>query len=89
MPWNSLEFYQQWYNVREDEYELYHHVWEQANLNNVAREPQWRGKVIVVPHAELTGPQGAFVRHVWAGLPEGEHGRVVVEALEEALGFLQ
>ncbi|GJP38266.1 hypothetical protein CLOM_g13118 [Closterium sp. NIES-68] len=84
---DSFKFFKEWYNVTEDEYHRYNHVWEQSNLNRVAREERWRGKVVVVPYRELTGPEGEMVRHVWGSLPKEAHERVVYEALEEALGL--
>ncbi|CAI5457800.1 unnamed protein product [Closterium sp. Yama58-4] len=77
----SFEFFQRWYNVPKDDYHLFNHVWEQERMNQVARWPHWRRRVLIVPHQELTGPPGAMVRHMW--------DRVVYEALEEALGNLQ
>ncbi|CAI5956527.1 unnamed protein product [Closterium sp. NIES-65] len=84
-----LQFLQQWYGEYSGDYHLYGHVWEQDRLNKVVRWPQWRGRVIVVPHQELTGPQGAMVRHMWGGIASEERDRVVYAALEEALGSLQ
>ncbi|CAI7926178.1 unnamed protein product, partial [Closterium sp. NIES-54] len=87
---DTFEFLKQWYIIAEaDEIHRYKHVWEQANLNAVVRQEQWKGKVIVVPYAELTGPTGAMIRHVWSGLPEGTHHQVSMEALDEIMGALQ
>ncbi|CAI7927460.1 unnamed protein product [Closterium sp. NIES-54] len=84
----SSKFLQQWYSEYSGDYHLFGHVWEQDRLNKVARWPQWRGRVIVVPHQELTGPQGAMVRHLWGGIASEERDRMVYAALEEALGSL-
>ncbi|CAI5531733.1 unnamed protein product [Closterium sp. Naga37s-1] len=74
---------------QQGEYHLFSHVWEQHRLNQVARWPQWRRRVLMVPFRELTGPQGAMVRHLWGGVASEERDRVVYEALEEALGSLK
>ncbi|CAI7774855.1 unnamed protein product [Closterium sp. NIES-53] len=84
----TFKFLQQWYSEYSGDYHLFGHVWEQDRLNKVARWPQWRGRVIVVPHQELTGPQGAMVRHLWGGIASEERDRMVYAALEEALGSL-
>ncbi|CAI5991000.1 unnamed protein product [Closterium sp. NIES-64] len=86
---DSFKFFREWYNVTRDNYHVHNHVWEQANLNEVARQAQWRERVIVVPYRELTGPHGAMVRHLWGGVAEETRHKVVVDALEEALGGLQ
>ncbi|CAI7901410.1 unnamed protein product [Closterium sp. NIES-53] len=85
----SAQFLRQWYSEQQGDYHLFSHVWEQHRLNQVARWPQWRGRVLMVPFRELTGPQGAMVRHLWGGVASEERDRVVYEALEEALGSLQ
>ncbi|CAI5531728.1 unnamed protein product [Closterium sp. Naga37s-1] len=82
----TFKFLRQWYGEYSGDYHLYGHVWEQDRLNKVARWPHWRGRVILVPHQELTGPQGAMVRHVWGGVASEERDRVLYAALEEALG---
>ncbi|CAI5457797.1 unnamed protein product [Closterium sp. Yama58-4] len=86
---HTFKFFQQWYSVPRGDYHLYGHVWEQARLNQVAQWPQWRARVVVVPYRELTGPQGAMLRHVWGNVTQDERARVVYEALEEALGRLK
>ncbi|CAI5475964.1 unnamed protein product [Closterium sp. Yama58-4] len=78
-----------WYSEQQGDYHLFNHVWEQHRLNEVARWPPWRRRVLMVPFRELTGPQGAMVRHLWGGVASEEQDRVVHEALEEALGSLQ
>ncbi|CAI7805645.1 unnamed protein product [Closterium sp. NIES-54] len=86
--WRRLPESSKWYSEYSGDYHLFGHVWEQDRLNKVARWPQWRGRVIVVPHQELTGPQGAMVRHLWGGITSEERDSVVYAALEEALGSL-
>ncbi|CAI5457793.1 unnamed protein product [Closterium sp. Yama58-4] len=83
------EFLRQWYSEQRGDYHLFNHVWEQHRLNQVARWPHWRGRVLMVPFRELTGPDGAMVRHLWGGVASEERDRVVYAALEEALGRLQ
>ncbi|CAI5463180.1 unnamed protein product [Closterium sp. Yama58-4] len=87
---DTLEFLRQWYIIQKaEEIHRYKHIWEQASLNALARQKQWKGKVIIVPYSELTGPNGAMIRHVWGNLRKGTHHRVSMEALQEIMGLPQ
>ncbi|CAI5510936.1 unnamed protein product [Closterium sp. Naga37s-1] len=69
----TWQFLQEWYDAILPEFG------DQRPMNLVAQ--RWREQVVVLPYLEMTGPQGAMIRHVWHTLGKEVRDRELQKAL--------